>query len=83
MILSLRFISLLLRHFVFCMLEASGKCERLVMSRKGPWDWGTDGRRSARRLARCLLPVFLCAHIFIDRETSGYEAGVLLYVVLL
>ena len=31
--------------------------------------------RSARRLARCLLPVFLCAHIFIKRETSGYEAG--------
>ena len=31
--------------------------------------------RSARRLARCLLPAFLCAHIFIKRETSGYEAG--------
>ena len=30
--------------------------------------------RSARRLARCLLPAFLCAHIFIKRETSGYEA---------
>ena len=24
--------------------------------------------------ARCLLPAFLCAHIFIKRETSGYEA---------
>ena len=31
--------------------------------------------RSARRLARCLLPAFLCAHIFIERETSWYEAG--------
>jgi len=31
--------------------------------------------RSARCLARCLLPAFLCAHIFIKRETSGYEAG--------
>ena len=31
--------------------------------------------RSARRLARCLLPAFLCAHIFIKRETSGYEAA--------
>ena len=31
--------------------------------------------RSARRLARCLLPAFLCAHIFIKRETSGYEEG--------
>ena len=30
--------------------------------------------RSARRLARCFLPAFLCAHIFIKRETSGYEA---------
>ena len=30
--------------------------------------------RSARRLARSLLPAFLCAHIFIKRETSGYEA---------
>ena len=29
---------------------------------------------SARRLARRLLPAFLCAHIFIKRETSGYEA---------
>ena len=24
---------------------------------------------------RCLLPAFLCAHIFIERETSGYEAA--------
>ena len=31
--------------------------------------------RSARRLRRCLLPAFLCAHIFVKRETSGYEAG--------
>ena len=31
--------------------------------------------RSARRLARCLLPAFLCAHIFIEIETSRYEAG--------
>ena len=30
--------------------------------------------RSARRLARCLLPAFLCAHIFIKRETPRYEA---------
>ena len=30
--------------------------------------------RSARRLARCLLPAFLCAHSFINKETSGYEA---------
>ena len=24
--------------------------------------------------ARCLLPASLCAHIFSERETSGYEA---------
>ena len=24
--------------------------------------------------ARCLLPAFLCAHIFIERETSGHDA---------
>ena len=29
----------------------------------------------APRLARCLLPAFLCANIFIERETSGYVAG--------
>ena len=27
------------------------------------------------RLARCLLSAFLCAHMLIERETSGYEAG--------
>ena len=37
--------------------------------------------RSARRLARCLLPAFLCAHISTKRETSGYEAvtGILIH----
>ena len=30
---------------------------------------------------RCLLPAFLCAHIFIERETSGYEADETPYVV--
>ena len=40
---------------------------------------GTMGRvqtAGEARLARCLLPAFLCAHIFIGRETSVYEAGV-------
>ena len=32
---------------------------------------GTDGRGEAR----CLLPAFLCAHIFIEKATSGYEAA--------
>ena len=43
------------------------------MNRKGPWEGYR--RQAKRRLARCLLPAFLCAHIFIKRETSGYEAG--------
>ena len=30
---------------------------------------------SVRRLAHCLFPAFLCSHIFIEKETSGYEAG--------
>ena len=70
--------SLLLRRFVFFIVEASAKCKWLVMNRKGPLapdGKGTDGRRWWKRcLARCLLPAFLCAHIFIDWETSGYEA---------
>ena len=36
------------------------------MNRKGPW----EGYRQQAKL----LPAFLCAHIFIKRETSGYEA---------
>ena len=40
------------------------------MNRKGPWEGYR--RQARRRLARCVLPAFLCAHIF--RETSGYEA---------
>ena len=32
---------------------------------------GTMGRVQTA----CLLPAFLCAHIFIKRETSGYEAA--------
>ena len=39
---------------------------------------GTMGRvqtAGEARLARCLLPAFPWAHIFIERETSGYEAA--------
>ena len=35
---------------------------------------GSMGREWTAGEAFCLLPVFLCAHIFIARETSGYEA---------
>ena len=34
---------------------------------------GTIKKKSER--ARFLLPFFLCEQIFIERETSGYEAG--------
>ena len=66
--------SLLLRRFVFRKVEPSD------------WWWtardhwkGTDSRQS---LARCLLPAFICAHIFIEseRETSGYKAATRLRV---
>ena len=36
------------------------------MNCKGPWEG-------------CLLPAFLCAHIFTKRETSGYEADTMYY----
>ena len=36
---------------------------------------GTMGRLQTAGEARCFLPAFLCAHIVIKRETSGYEAG--------
>ena len=65
--------SLLLRPFVFRKVEASD------------WWWtardlgkGTDGRRLTRRL----LPVFLCAHIFIEREASGYETAIIINPVV-
>ena len=38
-------------------------------------DWWWTARDHGKGTdARCLLPAFLCAHIFIKRETSGYEA---------
>ena len=65
--------SLLVRPFVFRKVEASD------------WWWtardhgkSTDGRPLARRL----LPVFLCAHIFIEREASGYEAAIIINPVV-
>ena len=53
--------SLLLRRFVFHMAEESAK--RVTGDHNKPQ--GTMGR---------VHPAFLCAHIFIKRETSGYEA---------
>ena len=45
---------------------SQGTRERLVMNRKGPWEGYR--RQAMRRLAHCLLPAFLCPHIFIERE---------------
>ena len=66
LIILYRYNSLLLRRFVFRKVEASD------------WWWTardhgkcTDGRGEAR----FLLPAFLCAHMFIEREVSGYEAA--------
>ena len=41
---------------------------------------GTMGRVQTAD-ARCLLPALFCAHIFIERETSGYETDETLYVM--
>ena len=59
--------------------RVQGRGERLVMNRKGPWEGYR--RQARRRLARCLLPAFLSAHIFIERETFGYESGAIRYDV--
>ena len=44
------------------------------MNRKGPWE-GYRQQAKPKAKPRCVLPAFLCAHIFIKRETSGYEAA--------
>ena len=43
--------------------------EWLVIHRKGPWEGYR--RQAKRRLARCLLPAFLCAHIERDVWVRG------------
>ena len=45
---------------------SQGRGKRLVMNRKRPWEGYRQ--QAKRRLARCLLPAFLCVHIFIERE---------------
>ena len=35
---------------------------------------GDEPQGTMGRVARCLLPALLCAHIFMERETSGCEA---------
>ena len=48
----------------------AGRGERLVLNHKGSWE---GYRRQGG--ARFLLPAFLCAQIFIGKETCGYEAA--------
>ena len=69
--------SLLLRRFVFRMAEASAKrvTSDEPQGTMGRVQSAGEARCPKRSLARCLLPAFHCAHIFIKRETSGYEAG--------
>ena len=68
-------LSLLLRRFVFRIAEASAK--RVT----GDEPQGTMGRVQTAGEARCLLPAFLCAHIFIERETSRHEAARLVLIL--
>ena len=42
---------------------------------------GTMGRVQTAGEARCLFPAFLCAHIFIERETSRHEAARLVLIL--
>ena len=49
----------------FRVVEASAKRE---------WH-GDEPQETMGRVAGCLLPAFLCVHIFIERKTSRYEAG--------
>ena len=41
--------------------QRRARSEWLVMNRNGPWEGYR--RQAKRRLARCLLPAFLCAHV--------------------
>ena len=52
---------------------SQGRGERLVMNRKGPWEGYR--RQAKRRLPHCLLPSFLCPHIFIERERDVWVRG--------
>ena len=60
-------VCLLCERFVF-RTEASAKCEWLVTKRKGPWE-------SETRLIRSLLPAFLHAQAFIERERDAWVQG--------
>ena len=61
------FHQLLLRHF----FVAKRQARNAVTSHKRPW----EGER------RKPSPTFLCAHIFMERYFSGYEAGISTYCV--
>lgn len=67
---------ILLRHlFFFNLIANKGERETRVI------DWWRNARdlwrqkQEARRLARVLLPAFLCAEIYIKRENSRKEAA--------
>ena len=55
--------------------DQSSLWDSLLLRRStGDEPQGTMGRQRTAGEARCLLPAFLCAHIFNEKETSGYEA---------
>ena len=65
--------SLLLQALRFS--RRRGERETRVTGDEPQGNMGRVQTAGEARLARCLLPAFLCAHIFIERETSGYEAA--------
>ena len=62
--------SLLIRRFVFRLLSPRGERKTRVT--------GDEAQRTCQRVKKggeASIPALLCAHIFMEGETSGYETG--------
>ena len=67
--------SLLLRRFVFRMVSRRSERKTRVTGDEVQGNIGRVKKGGEARLAPLLFPAFLCAQIFIERETSGYEVA--------
>ena len=67
--------SLLLRRSVFRMVWHRGERKTRVTEDETQGTMGRVKKGGEARLAPLLFPAFLCAQIFIERETSGYEVN--------
>ena len=66
---------LLLRRSVFRMVWHRGERKLRVTEDETQGTIGRVKKGGEARLAPLLFPAFLCAQIFIERETSGYEVA--------